>query len=111
MLILEFIEILICMNKIVSNIKGLKMIIYLGTIMIVLMNITLLYSTPEIHFIEKIEIPIDCVPVDRNTPGEHHPHPSEEEILSIFESAGTYYGEAIGAEWILPDVLSGDEFI
>jgi hypothetical protein len=41
---------------------------------------------------------------DRHEPNEPHPHPSEVEIVSVLELAGTNYGEAIGAELIYQEI-------
>lgn len=73
--------------------------------MIVVILISLLYTSPEIHIKGEYKVPYYCVPVVRTESNEQHPHPSEAEVVSVFELAGTYYGEAIGAEFIYPEVL------
>jgi hypothetical protein len=68
--------------------------------MIVIIIITLLYSSPEIHYESRLIALYYCEPINRDEPREHHPHPSDEEKVSVFELASTYYGEAIGEELV-----------
>jgi hypothetical protein len=84
---------------ILTNKGVLKIIKNLGILMIVVIIITLLYSSPEIHY-KNILVNLYCVPINKNETREHQPHPSEEELISVFEIAGTYYGEAIGEELV-----------
>jgi hypothetical protein len=88
------------MNMILTNKGVLKIIKNLGILMIVVIIITLLYSSPEIHYKNILVTLYYCVPINKNEPREHQPHPSEEELISVFEIAGTYYGEAIGEELV-----------
>lgn len=89
----------------------LKIIKNMWLLMIVLIIVTLLTSSPEIHYRINPESFYYCIPIDRNEPKEHHPDSPEEEKISVFEMAGTYYGKAIGAELIYPDEAIGGEFV
>jgi hypothetical protein len=76
------------------------MIKNLWVLVIIIIIITILNSSQKIYLKSKLEAQYYCVPTNRNEPKEQHPHPSEVEVVSVFELAGTYYGEAIGTEWI-----------
>ena len=80
-------------------------------LLIVLLLITILASSPEIHYTDKQESLYYYIPIDRNEPNEHHSHSPEEEMVSVFEIAGTFYGEAIGEDWIYPDEFIGGELV
>jgi hypothetical protein len=83
-----------------TNKSVLKMIKNIWILMIVLIIVTFLNSSLEVPFRCKLRALFYCVPINQTESKEQHPHPSEGEIVSVFELAGTYYGEAIGAEWI-----------
>ena len=77
----------------------MKMTKQIGTLLIVFLLITAIISSPEIHYKVKRETLYYCIPLE-NDDREQHSHPAEVEVVAVSDLAGTYYGEAIGAEFI-----------
>ncbi|MCX6255114.1 MAG: hypothetical protein NTV31_11640 [Bacteroidia bacterium] len=68
--------------------------------MILLILVTALNSSPKIQYKVKLESLYYCFPIDRNETSKQYNHPYEVEVVFVSELAGTYYGEAIGADLI-----------
>lgn len=88
------------MKKYLVSKKFLVTLENIVAFMIVLILVTALNSSPMIQYKVKLESLYYCIPTDRNETSEQDNHPYEVEVVLVSELAGTYYGEAIGADLI-----------
>jgi len=83
------------LNKI--RVFGTKNLLTLVMVIIIVFALT---STPKSHNKDRHEVIYYWFTVENNDAEEQRNDLPEVEVVSVFELAGTYYGEAIGAELI-----------